>query len=130
MLKRLLIAVALLCPWVALPEVLAAGQDWYLKASDLCAEYTIKLDKQDPRFGRLVTPARDPAIAKYVADFNVATGTNDEGGLALLALVGYCNAHAMTKLGDVTSKMDREDFAAKQSSMIQPAPDESITLNA
>jgi hypothetical protein len=48
MLKRLLIAVALLCPCVALPEVLAAGQDWYPKASDLCAEYTIKLDKQDP----------------------------------------------------------------------------------
>jgi hypothetical protein len=48
MLKRLLIPVALLCPWVALSEVLAAGQDWYPKASDLCAEYTIKLDKQDP----------------------------------------------------------------------------------
>jgi hypothetical protein len=112
---------------MALPEVLAAGQDWYPKASDLCAEYTIKLGKQDPRFGRLVTPTKDPAIAKYVADFNAATGTNDEGGLALLALVGYCNAHAMTKLGDVTAKIVREHFAAKQGSMIQPAPAESLT---
>jgi hypothetical protein len=115
---------------MALPEVLAAGQDWYPKASDLCAEYTIKLGKQDPRFGRLVTPTKDPAIAKYVADFNAATGTNDEGGLALLALVGYCNAHAMTKLGDVTAKIVREHFAAKQGSMIQPAPAESLTRKA
>ncbi len=94
----------------------------------LCGVY--KLDKQDPRFGRLVTPTKDSAIAQYVADFNAATGTNDEGGLALLALVGYCNAHVMTKLGDVTAKIVREDFAAKQGSMIQPEPAESLTLKA
>src|SRR5882724_10190344 len=99
-----MIGFSLLCLYFQ-GQCLAAGQDWYPKASDLCAEYVMKMLKQDARFGRLVTPTKDPAIAKYVADINAANGTNDNGGVALLGLVAYCNRHAATKLGDITAQM-------------------------
>lgn len=129
MLKRFLVAVALSCPWVALPEASAAGQNWYPRASDLCAEYVIKVSKSDPRFGKLVTPTKDPAIAKYVADFNAATGASDKGGSALIYLVGYCNTHALTKLGDVTAQMViANDKANQANSPTQPAPADTSAL--
>ncbi|WP_152038177.1 hypothetical protein [Paraburkholderia hospita] len=53
--------------------------------------------------GKLVTPTKDPAIAKLVNDFNAATGVKDKGAMALLSLLGYCNTHASTKLGDVSA---------------------------
>ena len=88
-----------------------AGHDWYPKASDLCAEYVTKMLK--PVAGaRLVTPTKDPAIAKYVSDFNAVGSANDKGGLALFALEIYCFAHAATKLGDVTAQAVIEDYEA------------------
>src|SRR5882672_2906828 len=98
-----LIGFSLLCLLSFQGQCLAAGQDWYPKAGDLCAEYVTKSLKPAPG-DRLVTLTKDPAIAKYVSDFNAATGTNDKGGLASIDLLIYCTTHAATKLGDVTAQ--------------------------
>jgi hypothetical protein len=86
------------------PQCVAAGKDWYPKATDTCAEFATKMLAPPTTGGKLVTTTKDPAIAKYVSEFNAATGSNDKGGLAMLALLGYCGAHAFVKLGDVTAQ--------------------------
>ncbi len=105
------IGISVLCLVFIQGECLAAqaGHDWYPKANDLCSEYVTKMLK--PVDGaRLVTPTKDPAIAKYVSNFNAANGTNDKGGLALLALLNYCMAHGAEKLVDVTAQVVIEDY--------------------
>lgn len=77
-----------------------AGQTWYPKASDRCATYVLETVSRDG--GKLVTPTKDVAIGKLINDFNTATGIHDEGGMALIYLLGYCNTHGVKNLGDVS----------------------------
>jgi hypothetical protein len=52
---------------------------------------------------RLVTPLKDPAIAKYAQDFNRENGTHDKGGLALICLLAYCMSHGATRLAEISA---------------------------
>ena len=74
-----------------------AAQPWYPKASQTCGEYVTKFTSPD---FRLVTPRRDPGMAKWAADFEAEAGRDNEE-LKLLELLGYCNTHAATKLAEV-----------------------------
>jgi len=78
-----------------------AGQSWYPKANDQCAKYVMNTTNKSA--GALTTPTKDPVIKKLIDDFNSATGVKDAGGMALLYLLGYCNTHAATRLGNVTA---------------------------
>lgn len=99
-----------------------AGNGWYPRADDLCGEYVAKMRKPE-QYGRPDTPMKDPAIAKYVADFNAANGTNDKGGLGLASLFAYCLSHAAIRLGDVTAAAVLADLRSTQSATsAEPSP--------
>jgi hypothetical protein len=102
MLNPSLVLVALLAVTVesAHGQTPEKGKTWYPKGDDLCAELVIKTLK--PGYGQIVTPTRDPAIAKYVEDVNRATGRSDTGG-AMLGLLTYCLTHAAERLDHVTA---------------------------
>ncbi len=99
-----------------------AAQPWYPKASQTCGDYVTKFTSPD---FRLVTPRRDPAMAKWAADFESESG-KDETELKLLELLGYCNAHAATKLGEVKAHDVIEAFrnASQAGRPVDPALDE------
>jgi hypothetical protein len=123
MLKGTLAVTALLVAGSTLAAEPAGRQGWYPKAGDLCAEFVARMSKPE-QYGDLQKQlaTKDPAIAKYVTDFNAASGTNDKGGAALLALSSYCSAHGMTKLGDVTAQaVNGEANAGKAGSSTQSA---------
>ena len=105
MIKHILMTALLAAAATTYPmQCLAAGQDWYPKATDSCAEFLAQFDKLRATRGRLVTPTKDPVIAKYVLDFNAATGINDQGAMAFGWLMSYCAEHGFKKLGDVTAQ--------------------------
>ena len=100
-------------------SALAADKDWFPKASDYCARFVLNLI--DPS-SHLVTPLKDPVIAKYVADFKIKTGRGDEEGeMGFLILLGYCNAHGEMKLGDAAPNA-LEDFVKFQNDLPDPTP--------
>jgi hypothetical protein len=103
--KHILMTALLAAAATAYPmHCLAEGQDWYPKATDSCAEFLAQFDKPRATRGKLVTPTKDPVIAKYVLDFNAATGTNDQGAIAFGWLISYCAEHGFKKLGDVKAQ--------------------------
>lgn len=82
-----------------------AERTWYPKAEDRCAKYVLdRIDKN----AKLITPTKDPEIAKLVTYFKTAggMGMNEEKAEALVFfdLFVYCNNHASTKLGDISTQ--------------------------
>lgn len=104
MIKHIFVTVVLGVAATAYPmQSLAAGQDWYPKATDTCATLLTEI----PRFGgsKPLNPAivwHDPAMSKTVSELNAALGIEDSsGGYALVSLINYCISHGLTKLGDI-----------------------------
>jgi hypothetical protein len=128
-------ALAMVIPLVATSAFAATPEGksgWYPRAGDLCAEYVAKTSKPE-QYGALLTQqaARDPAIAKYIAEFNAASGTNDKGAKALAALLTYCDAHATKKIGDVTAQaVIALVNPSNAGSSAQPAASEAPGLDA
>ena len=129
------VALAIVVLLVAISAVAATPEGkpgWYPRAGDLCAEYVARTTKPE-QYGALLTQlaGKDPAIARYIADFNAASGTNDKGAKALSALLAYCDAHATRKLGDVTAQAVIAGVnAGNANSAAQPATADTSGLDA
>ncbi len=128
-----LIGLFLLCLFCFQKQCLAAGQEWYPKATDSCAEFVTKILNSKKQGDHLVTPTKDPKLARYVSDFDAHyTNVSGKGGEALLSLFTYCGNHAFMKLGDITAQQVISDSETKtvipnstpQTS--QPAPQDAL----
>lgn len=127
-------ALAIVVPFVAISAEAAAAEarpGWYPRAGDLCAEYVARTSKPD-LYGALLAPqlARDPVIAKYIADYNAASGSSDKGARAMSNLLKYCDAHASKKLGDVTAQEVMTDTTIAVTRTVQPAAADTSGLDA
>ena len=127
-------ALAIVVPFVAISADAAAADarpGWYPRAGDLCAEYVARTSKPD-LYGALLAPqlARDPVIAKFIADYNAASGSSDKGARAMSNLLKYCDTHASKKLGDVTAQEVMTDTAPAVTRTAQPAAADTSGLDA
>jgi hypothetical protein len=95
----------------------ARGQstDWYPQSGDSCQAYVAKALDQNRK---LISPRKDPAIDRWLSEFESKTGVSDEQfGLGMLML--YCNDHPTLSLGQVpvedVAKMVDRDAVQRQS---------------
>ena len=100
--KAIFIASAIGSLLAVLSQCAFAEAGWYPRGTDMCAQYVVNAT-QHGTGKKLVTPTKDPAIARYVHDFNGATGTKDKGGLALVSLLVYCTSHGGKRLSEVSA---------------------------
>jgi len=100
--------------------------EWYPKATDTCGEFVTKA--LNPRLV-LVTPRRDPAMARFATAFEAATGnTDDNFAFGLMTL--YCNSRAAMPLGAISTQevlklVDVEAMKAANGQAI-PATDSAL----
>ena len=107
--RILLFGFSLLCLTLFQRQTFADGDDWHLQATDSCAQFLTGIPAiggQRKEKEKLDSALRsNPATAKLLSDLNASIGENENSsGYAVLVLINFCNSHAMTKLGDVTSK--------------------------
>lgn len=101
MFSRILIFICFY--FVFIGSCFPAQRTWYPKAEDTCAKFLLdRIDKN----AKLITPTKDPAIAKLVTHFKTANRIDEKKGEALVFfdLFAYCNTHALTKLGDISAQ--------------------------
>lgn len=114
MIKHILMTVLLAAAATAYPmQCLAAGQDWYPKATDSCATLVDHLIvTHDSEAWKSAAFWRDPAMSKLVSELNpgqlylIIKGADQDESSAQyefvwLLLLRYCDGHRIIKLGDV-----------------------------
>jgi hypothetical protein len=82
----------------------AAQPTWYRDPNEICAEYVAKNFGQKSKDPAPSPLKRDPTIEKYIAEFNAASGTEDQGGNALLAIDAYCLSNGGKKIRDIKAR--------------------------
>jgi hypothetical protein len=105
----------------------AGAADWYPRANERCSEYSANVFANSQ--GTQGAPAVDAAVAKYIADFNAMNGPQDANGngLALMALLEYCDGHPGETIGHITAhevetliKAKSPGFSASEHAPVSP----------
>jgi hypothetical protein len=81
----------------------ASAADWYPRANERCSEYSANVFSNGQ--GPQGAPALDAVVARYIADFNAMNGPQEANGsgLALMALLEYCDGHPGETIGHITA---------------------------
>jgi hypothetical protein len=109
---NLRVRVLALCLPFCQEQCFADGNDWYPKATDSCAQFLAEIpalgDESKKSQKRKLDSAnlrRDPSMSKLFSELNASIGGDENSsGYALLALINFCNSHAIIKLGAITSQ--------------------------
>jgi hypothetical protein len=94
----------------------AEAGGWYPHADELCSEYSANAFRGNSAGGQPNPVAGDPAIDRFISEFDAVNGpvnVTRGGGLALIALRDYCDAHPSMIIGEITAQDVLADAKAR-----------------